>query len=834
MIDPTHLKHLLLPRFICVLMLMFPPLVPTHAVLAEAETWSAAHPLKVERTDHTATLLTDGRVLVAGGGNESGFLSSSELYDPIAGEWTITNPMNVARRYFTATLLQNGKVLVSGGMNDNSGSDVAINSAEVFDPSTGVWSLTGSMTVARAYHTATLLQDGTVLVVGGSLYGAIHASSELYDPVSGTWSPTGSMATGREKHTSTLLPGGKVLVAGGYGAEGSFPASTELYDPVSKSWSETDETMNTPRHFHTASLLPDGTVLVAGGYGPGFTALTSAEIYNPVDESWTNTDAMDSARRNHTASLLPNGKVLVAGGWEGDPHSAELYDPLTGFWTSTDSLAEARQVHTATLLADGQVLVVGGSGTIGPLASSELYSSAEPSIGITDSMDDARSGDALLLPNGSVLFVGGNSTYDKSERYDPDTGLWEPTGNFKHARYHFTTTLLANGKVLMTGGFDTDYLSSAELYDPSSGVWSMTGSLNTARYSHTATLLKDGRVLIAGGYGGVNLSSCEIYDPIAETWTFTGSLHNARSSAIAILLQNGKVLVIGGYQGYAMTSAELFDPVTGTWTETGSMSTPRGHDTATLLPNGKVLVVGGAISDGTSTNSAELYDPVSGSWTPAASLYEDREDHTATMLPNGKVLVVAGTHVGSFGVFVGRTSTELYDPITDSWQTGPSVITGRASHSATLLQDGNILLAGGFHYWDGNLASAEIYDPGLDYLPAWQPSIDPIPAPLLLGGSFDLSGNGFTGYGYSEASSGSYQNSASNIPVMQLMSLENEQMAWIPAINFTTTTIMSDAIQGSLPPGYARLTVFVNGIPGYSQIILLQRNRTFTPLVIKK
>ncbi len=201
---------------------------------------------------------------------------------------------------------------------------------EVANPVSGVFSATGSMTAARSAHTATLLQDGTVLIAGGGNPRGILASAELYDPVSGTFSATGSMTEGR------------------YVIFGTDPS---------------------------AQLLQDGTVLIAGGYGvTGI--LASAELYDAVSGTFSATGSMITARAEYTATLLQDGQVLITGGND-RPDSvtanAELYDPITGTFTATGSMTTARLFHTATLLQDGQVLITGGQNFVRALSSAELY-----------------------------------------------------------------------------------------------------------------------------------------------------------------------------------------------------------------------------------------------------------------------------------------------------------------------------------------------------------------------------------------------------------------------------------------------------------------------------
>jgi WD40 repeat protein len=334
--------------------------------------WEYTGSLNTARADHTATLLASNQVLVAGGLGPSSILASAELYDPATGNWIVTGSLNFNRYGHTATLLEDGKVLVAGG-------GVSFDQfAELYDPATGNWTVTGGLNTGRYHHTATLLTDGRVLVAGG-LGGARGitplATAELYDPATGTWTVTGSLHSARASHTATLLPDGRVLVTGGVDANHNLLASAELYDPATGNWIVTGS-LNFNRYGHTATLLEDGKVLVAGG-GVSFNQLF-AELYDPATGTWTVTGSLNTGRLFHTATLLLDGRVLVAGGG-GDPRartSTELYDPATVTWTFAGRLNTGRLFHTATLLSDGRVLVAGGFDVNRfepPVASAELY-----------------------------------------------------------------------------------------------------------------------------------------------------------------------------------------------------------------------------------------------------------------------------------------------------------------------------------------------------------------------------------------------------------------------------------------------------------------------------
>ena len=335
--------------------------------------WEFTGSLNTAREYQAATLLPDGRVLVAGGGGPSTGdypfprLKSAELYNPATGTWTVTGSLNDERELQTQTLLPNGKVLAAGGWPEGT----STGTAELYDPATETWTFTGSLNARRAGHTATLLLDGRVLAVGGSH--SIH-SAELYDPATGHWTLTGSPNTPRYGyHTATLLPDGRVLVAGGrYNV-----ASAELYDPATGTFTVTGS-LNTGRQGHTAMLLPNGKVLVAGGLNRDIGVLASAELYDPATGNWRPTGNLNVGRWYHTGTLLSDGRVLVAGGWGGQgPNStlasAEIYDPATGTWTFTSDLNNARARYTATLLSDGIVLVVGGNDHGSIIATAELF-----------------------------------------------------------------------------------------------------------------------------------------------------------------------------------------------------------------------------------------------------------------------------------------------------------------------------------------------------------------------------------------------------------------------------------------------------------------------------
>jgi Big-like domain-containing protein/galactose oxidase-like protein/Kelch motif protein len=403
------------------------------------------------RAFHTATLLPNGKVLVAGGITNSVTLPSSELYDPATGTWSATGNLNSAHGAHTATLLTNGKVLVVGG-------DATRASSELYDPATGTWTTTGSLNIKREEHTATLLDSGKVLVVGGSSDNSDGiASAELYDPASGTWSITGSLNAGRKSHTATRLPNGKVLVAGGIAFNPDSINTAELYDPASGTWSVTGS-LNTARHQHKATLLSSGKVLVTGGLGSSG-ALASAEIYDPSTGKWTATGVFGNARFAHTATLLPNARVLLVGGINNNiaRNSAELYDPTSGSWSPTDSLNTARYYHTATLLPNGKVLVAGGfNSSHNVTASTELSDAkAYSSVAVSSSLNPSEKGETVTFV-ATVSAVGPSPLTGTIQFKDNGANLGPPIALNAMFSASYSTSSLALGPHTITAEYSGD------------------------------------------------------------------------------------------------------------------------------------------------------------------------------------------------------------------------------------------------------------------------------------------------------------------------------------------------------------------------------------------
>lgn len=301
-------------------------------------------------------------------------------------------------------------------------------------------------------------------------------------------------------------------------------------------------------------------------------------------------------------------------------------------------------------------------------------------------------------------------------------GTFTATGSMTTPREMHTSTLLLDGRVLLTGGYSQEFLlssvlNSTELYDPATRTFASTGSMAAPRFGHTATRLPDGRVLVGGGYdaNGYSLITAEVYDPAAGTFTATANMTTARSLHTAMLLQSGQVLIAGGVGGRGtMATAELFDPASGTYSGTGSMTISRSYHKAALLANGQVLMVPG--SDGADYTSAEVYDPAARAFHAvpfpnSASLMEARVDlvaATVNLLPNGRALTTL-TWPECQGAAI---ETNLYDPAAGMFTAGADMTSRHCDSAGVQLSDGAVLIVGGLQDGVGPNPGADVYDPG--------------------------------------------------------------------------------------------------------------------------
>jgi len=369
-------------------------------------------------------------------------------------------------RHLTVSSLVLAAVLVPGGTM----------AAGPEPPGTGDFAEAGSMEQARVDHTATVLTDGRVLVVGGQDgdYGDVYfETAEVWDPATGSFSPAGALTQARTGHSSTSLPDGRVLVIGGYDGV-STVSEAEIWDPATSSFSPAGS-LESGRVDHVATLLPDGRVLIVGGeHQKARDWLPApAQVWEPITETFSPVETLSEPLLPQTATLLSDGRVLLVGS---ESNTAQVWDPKTEALTPAGKLGRRlREDHVATLLSDGRVLFVG----------------------------DSKS----------------------AHVWDPATASFSPAGSLAERRIFHTTSLLPDGRGLIVGDCCQDHrLASAEVWDPMTHTFSPAGWLITRRHGHTATALPDGRVLVVGGWGrdpdaccdDIALASAELWDPDRE------------------------------------------------------------------------------------------------------------------------------------------------------------------------------------------------------------------------------------------------------------------------------------------------------------------------------
>lgn len=687
------------------------------------------------RSDAASVVLRSGLVLITGGDDLTG--RTTELFDPRTATFAFGPELTDPRLLHTATLLRDGRVLIAGGPSEV---------AEVFDP--GNEALTSiPIGTPRAGHTATLLPNGKVLLVGGE-YPSPNGASELFDPVANAFQPVkGKLTPARLAHTATLLLDGRVLLTGGGTDAGKPPSKrADVYDWVTDTFASVGD-MNDGRASHTATLLADGSVVVAGGGLPlayGSAELKSLEIFDPLSNTFTAIAAtMQENASMHTATRLSDGRVLFAGGSGVSAGVggtsvartvADLFDPGTrAMAPAPSSMLHARSSHTATLLADGRVFLAGGlleskaststSELFDPLARSFLASATKMSLPRVWHTATALPGDLALIAGGSAVRTDADPSYNvdsslaEAEVFDGKTGTSTalPRKMLSPRRSHTATFVPESGRVLLTGGLpfgsSSSALSTAELFDPTGASPSIPLTMTAPRINHTATRLQDGRILIAGGStgGGVVHATAELFDPKTGALTAAANkLVSSRTRHAATLLDDGRVLLCGGVtlksgSPAVIDTAEVFVPGADQFVAVGSMKKVRQYPVVVSLPGNRALVPGGyagTFNGHVPVFLVDLFDE--DVFSAAPQLAEPRAFLTGDRLLDGRALLAGGVTSPGGGALA---TTALHDG--GSIKPGPSMLAGRASHASTLLEGGRVLMTGGIA--DGD--SLELFDP---------------------------------------------------------------------------------------------------------------------------
>ena len=741
---------------------------------------------------HATVALPNGRIMIFGGRVRGKALRSTQICDPDSGRVLPGPDLLTARYEHTATLLSDGSILIAGGIGD----DGALLSAELY--SDGVFQPTeGAMNVPRAGHTATPLPDGRVLLSGG----ADQATAEIFEPADGTFQAPIQMSAVRRLHTATLYTFSgeiRVLVAGGEAA-GAALSSAETFVVKTGSFTAIAASMKVARTHHAASLSkPVEAVLVSGGAGP---AASSTELYRPDPDPGkgvfeSGPDFADP-RWSHTSTVTQSGEIFLAGGtgMNGALASVEVYAPGTpGSLLRRSELSEARSGHTTTLLDSGDILFAGGSNGTGPIDKLDRYVPSAFTFVPTGNMGVRAYFQAgVLLENGYFLATGGyepvtgnvvpNKVPLQAARvYDPETEIFVETSRMNTCRAEHTATLLTSGAVLVAGGRiesfrqEVDQILSLltalqsllrqvstrlkQVEGTAQDITSQADFVNSSLQGNltgeaTANFLGDPLPAGHSSSGPLqvqyHLRYYVVYTAVWFDWSqsYASLLPSGVIPALQRIQQDAQVIqqlltsgtssleadvegaiddvktVISLLKEFAqggLFTAELYDPKERAFSPTNNhMIYCRRQHTSSLLPDGTVLLAGGMgkrfVEKGNPLlevplPNAELYNPGSGEFVELKNeMSTPRYGHSATPLPNGFVLIAGGLSTSSLGTL---TSAEVYDPSTNSFSAVPSMNVPRAFHTATLLSKGEVLMCGGVDRNGAPVSSAEIYYPSIN------------------------------------------------------------------------------------------------------------------------
>lgn len=868
----------------------------------------AASAATVRRVSHSATLLTNGDLLIVGGVDESGtILNSADMF--LASRensiQALGATLTTGRSSHTATLLPNGCVLVVGG--NNAG---ALASAEIFNPADYTFGAPvgaqTNLTTARYNHTATLLHNGRVMICGGqNTAGTALSSCEYYIPDaggacrSGTFSAAPSLQLARYNHTSVLLKDGKLWIAGGRNpalAPTQYTPTTERFDPALGIF-QSGTPLIEGRAYHTATQMGDGKVLIVGGYNSrnkeeNQGILNTVEIFDPTANSIVPAASMQTRRQDHATLLSGDGEVIVGGGLGNITTTylgAAIGGTLAGGSTLTGVFSTVQPTMTVTggsmsydldfllgtpfvgKIVDGEVLLsspavkfTGGAvyftqgdqlnatqGLRVPLNGANVgcRTPLEPvddncgNVSARFSVSNIDDGQVIFyrlnqtpgatLNSGSLDFspsplteAVGTANLDNTSTLNFDFQLNMPRAtlgyNLTNARIRIVagswtqlssyTVTLESGTAIIAGAFPitqdvlgntivnltgvnftgvegsitwagettsqsfneplavpltpvdlslnvlVDYVTNGvnlsnetftvdagtviirkaifadrQHYNPKTNEWKLNSSQGVAvltdfgehRYGHTATLLPNNDPVFYGGRACGDATCSTLlpslspgYQSFSVSPSFQVSPPNvtlpaARAFHTSTLLPSGEILVAGGTNGpNVLNSAYTFNPDTERFTATATpMKTVRDLHSATLLPNGRVLLAGGfstnALSTG-STNSAELYYPDTRIFLETTPMRSARSNHTAILLPDGNVFVAGG--FGPNDIII--SSAEVYVSTAARWDAKPDMPSGceRALHATVQLKDGRVMLIGGVNA-NGVLDTSAIFNP---------------------------------------------------------------------------------------------------------------------------
>jgi N-acetylneuraminic acid mutarotase len=665
--------------------------------------WSAVASYPIESHGLRGFLLSNGNVLVCGGWTSSA-LNTCYVYMTASNIWATAATMVTTSHLGSYNVLSNGEIFFTGG-------EPGIGTSQIYNIATGLWRAGPVLTNTRRYHSGVVLQDGRVLLAGGQLAGVRTTVAEIC-----TVSLASTPITRSPTVTFTIAPTIAPTSSGP-----SCVATASMANVRASTYSD-------------AVLLNDGRVLVCGGAATNDgTATATCEIFTPGGR-FTPTGSMSIARKNTGTSnsqnmiKLQNGRVLVL---PADTASSvlEIYDPITGLWTIVAPLPISTiSQPTAVLLTNGNVLITAGLVSGSASALCYLYNATINTVTATGSLPGNMFVNALVaLQNGNALSIGGFNGAASSTAtylYTTSTGVWSTVGSVVSVRNRANAILMPDGKVLMCGGQDVSATTTCQRYDPVAAVWATASPLTTARALHQMILLPNGEVWVLGGTTnnintGAQLST-EIMS-VNGVWRAGPNMTTQRFGHSAVLLSSGRILTIGGTNAantalntaeictnaFQQLPAETFTPTApgltfsptstsptpspvAACTAGASMSTVRGDFVFSLilLTNGNVLAIGGLNGGGTALATTEIYNPLLNTWTASGSMTNAR----ASQLPRGIVTTSTGL------IYAGQYDSngpQIYHQNLGVWTATATMPASYSLQEATALDNGRVLLSGG-------------------------------------------------------------------------------------------------------------------------------------------
>ncbi len=660
--------------------------------------------LKVPRWQDGSSVLLDGRILIVGGRTNpatSTITAAAEIFDPIAGSSTVINNLNQARFYPKAITLQDGRVLIAGGTGTT---PVPPLPAELFDPVTGLFTTGSTMRVSRPFSAdnanATVLHDGRVLFFGGST--PASQTSEIFNPATGTFDWTGTMLAQRAFATGTLLPDGRVVIIGGSSIlpVSGFPSQVEVFDPATGTFSALGSIIQ-PRRNHSATLLPDGKILITGGWLPTTTgpmvSTASVEIFDPATGISEQVGNLATRRADHRAAALATGQILVTGGRTDTPflRSAEIFDPLL-FMRPEDLYAFYQEFANLTLenqelaqLYNNATNVIYGLAVTNATLQADLTYANE-------TIDELQAHLAEIEPNPFRLLAA--TTIPRTRAY---------------------THTLPDGRVVIQGGTILDLPSQRviSVFNPQTEQIFVGATNIDIRIGHMGNVLPDGRVMFSGGSiryfpsgPDVFTNSTEIYNPGTSNVVYGPSMIQPRMAGFSINLADGRLLMMGGRNLATpfLAQSEIYEPSNQVFRLSGVMTAQVLTPIATLLQDERVFIYGYGTNQ---LPVAQIFDPVTETFSSVSGSSIARSSHQASLLANGRVFISGGRSPSTGAT---HSTTEIFDPATGTFTAGPTMSNGRFNFTSTTLADGKVLIAGGQTNISSSapaLTLAEIYDP---------------------------------------------------------------------------------------------------------------------------